>query len=90
MDHIYTETQFPEALFLTDLIILEGELRGGLNIRINRATDRAVHVAIMETGESKAFLNLGRFPLRELEKKEGRAAAIAQIRQTCAQAGAMK
>lgn len=90
MDHIYTDTQFPEALFLTDLIILEGEFRGGFKFRFTRATDRAVHVAVMETGESKAFLTLGRFPLRELETKKGRAAALSNIRQACAQAGAMK
>ena len=90
MDHIYTETQFPEALFLTDLIILEGNLRGGFNFRITRATDRAVFVALMQTGESKSIFKLARFPLRELETKEGRRAALSHIRQACAQAGAMK
>lgn len=89
MDHIYTDTQFPEALFITDLIILEGDLRGGFKFRITRSTDRAVHVAVTQTGESKAFLVLGRFPLRELENKEGRAAALSHIRQACAQAGTL-
>ena len=90
MDHIYTETQFPESLFLTDLIILEGEFRGGFYLRFTRASDRAVHVAVTQAGESKAFLTLGRFPLRALETKEARADALSHIRQACEQAGALK
>ena len=90
MDHIPTDTQFPEALFLTDLVFLEGELRGGFKFRITRATDRAFFVALMQTGESKSIFTLASFQLRELETKDGRAAALSHIRQACAQAGALK